>query len=889
MADENAFYGTWIIEQCVSLSGRVEPTGIEGTEFKLDENGDVIWKVSDDAEPMPFFSCEAYEVILGDPAVLRYGGTSTGDVIAFKADFPGELPGDHMVLTYEKSFILQCRKMSPSDQGPDSPYSLLSALEEGYFSDVSVKADDGTDFKIHKIIAGSVCPSVDWTKSPCPLTGQSKDVIYTVLHYVYCESLPSDLTEDVAKLCVRVAGKVPGLEKFVEMCQTFVDNSALKQQIIGLITDVHTCADRIIEIFTGRQQGVGGLGDTNGLPAQSHLADPAKLCYAVKQALREAAVAGTKVLLMCDIFNKRKWELSRQERHDIIKYAHSRLPIFLEQLQKLLRVVRNQLGCLTTRNLQDIAVYLVPEIDQSFQQLSSVICDAKGAVEQALTAANKDDHHKHKKNAGDFIGRTLKNALHMKELMKLRRVHDRITSGLMVLINKREHFDQMTQEEKTRSVVRSLEQCIEEVPVIVRSTEELARTLDERITWREWKYIFKLGTSELSWALSKMATQRSSIEPFLQSACELVHRDPFTQTLIQLSLLGQPCKEEESSSDSPSKKSSASPVAVRSKTTTHVNYKLSCVESLTVPPSPKDSHLARRMGDVLHTRRLADMTFHVIYPQDVSDLVIDHSAGGMLSRTDDTPEVEEIHAHRVIVAARCDWFRRALLSGMKEAIDRRITVHDTSPALFRLFLEYLYVGNLATDTLTLDQLADMTALSDRYEVDSLKRLCEGALQAHLEEDTALFLLGLADQFGATSLKSTVMDFILDHPNAVEDIEVFSELPEQLQEEVEDMLAWSGHVGPFGTAHPTAAPPSHLSGTALEDMACALSISDEEAGGTDETTSSDLSMTEDRVRLDACLSALRDIVGDDVPQEELVRVSLAADYDVNRALNFFFSS
>ena len=29
-----------------------------------------------------------------------------------------------------------------------------------------------------------------------------------------------------------------------------------------------------------------------------------------------------------------------------------------------------------------------------------------------------------------------------------------------------------------------------------------------------------------------------------------------------------------------------------------------------------------------------------------------------------------IPAHRVIVAGRCEWFRRALQSGMKEAIDR---------------------------------------------------------------------------------------------------------------------------------------------------------------------------------------------------------------------------
>ena len=55
------------------------------------------------------------------------------------------------------------------------------------------------------------------------------------------------------------------------------------------------------------------------------------------------------------------------------------------------------------------------------------------------------------------------------------------------------------------------------------------------------------------------------------------------------------------------------------------------------------------------------------------------------------------------------------------------------------------------------------------------------------------------------------------------------------------------------------------------------------------SSDDLPFMEDTGRLEGCLAALRDIVGDTVPREELVRVSLAADYDVNRALNFFFSS
>jgi hypothetical protein len=52
---------------------------------------------------------------------------------------------------------------------------------------------------------------------------------------------------------------------------------------------------------------------------------------------------------------------------------------------------------------------------------------------------------------------------------------------------------------------------------------------------------------------------------------------------------------------------------------------------------------------------------------------------------------------------------------------------------------------------------------------------------------------------------------------------------------------------------------------------------------------DLHMVENEEQLNQCLEQLRDIVGNDVPREELVRVALAADYDVNRAVNYFFLS
>jgi hypothetical protein len=83
-------------------------------------------------------------------------------------------------------------------------------------------------------------------------------------------------------------------------------------------------------------------------------------------------------------------------------------------------------------------------------------------------------------------------------------------------------------------------------------------------------------------------------------------------------------------------------------------------------------------------------------------------------------ETRVVAAHRVIVCARCSWFRRALASGMQEAQQRRIILHDTSPAVFDIFLQFVYAGLQDLPPLecrlpSIGQLADLLLLADRYE------------------------------------------------------------------------------------------------------------------------------------------------------------------------------
>ncbi|GFO38386.1 kelch repeat and BTB domain-containing protein 4 [Plakobranchus ocellatus] len=926
--EETAFHGTWKITECVSVSGVVEITGIEGTEFILDENGDVIWELKEEAETLPLFNCETYKVLSAAgqlPMVLKFIGNYGGHIVEFTADFSD----NHMFLSYENCCMLQCKKISPGVPQQDSPFHFLSALEYGYFSDTTLRSDTKKEFKVHSIILGLSAPSLDWTGPVPPLTGLPEDVLQTTLHFLYAECLPRGLTEATARQCVKMVGKLPGFSKFGQLCETFLKNTALTQQMKTLVSEIHACADRINDLFGGpmteeRKEAVAEEG--------SMCSNPAKLCYTIRQALREEAIGCAKFVIMCDLFSKRKYELSKEERHDIMKYVKSRVPVFLNQMIMLETTVMTHLQSLTLSQRADIAAYFVPEIETILHTMSRFTLEAKSALEQAIFSSHEkvnsdktEKSEKHKWGIGDSLGRTLKHALHLKELKKLKHFHEKTSACFMDLKKERSHFIVKSQADKVRSVSHSLRHLVDLVPVHIVRLRKLKTALDEKVTWKEWKYIFKMATSKVSWGLSKVQSNRESLQPMINEMCEIVRSEQFNSSLVTLGLVdpgGSPASAASSSpapaisstntgtgtttvpGPIPSKESTFSAVASSGST----KYaQLSCVESLCVSPSANNSSSAKRCLELFRTATNTDMVFEVINPPDIDggDIIIDHtlgqetgetagavggqSSGGTTSTVEEEMEVEvqEIRAHRVIVAARCDWFRRALLSGMKEAIDRKIVVHDTNPDLFRRFLEALYAGHLDTSDLNDEQLADMMTLCDRYEMDNLKLLCEHKLKSHLNEDNALYLLNLADHLNSRGLKDAALSFISKHRDLTGS-EVYQELPDHLKDEVLEAIVWHGlDIGsPLGRDPQQRTLSSSSSLSEVDDL---VLVQDRALEMSSSSSSDELPFVGDAAQLNSCIQELSIIVGDDVPREELARIALAADYDVNRALNFFYST
>ncbi|KDR13429.1 uncharacterized protein LOC110835411 [Zootermopsis nevadensis] len=886
----HSFIGTWEVVGCISQSGNTEKTGIEGTLFCLDESGDVIWTVPEETEAIPLFSCETYEIYSTSLSgvVIRFGAYA-GHVIDFRVDHPE--PQDVMLLTCEGWYDLHCKRVVASEPEPpvDSPFSLLPALEDGYFSDLSIMASNNKQFPVHTCILRLSAPELDWSHQPPPLSGLPEDVLGTILHFLYAECLPTNLGEQTARHCIAAATSLPGLERLVRMCELYLKNMALKQQIIGFVSDMHACASQIIDHFSTKTSA----GEHS---ADSLNSNPAKLCFVVKQSVREAAVAGVKLLLLCDLFTKRKAELSREERHEIIRYAKSRLPVFMSQLLRFLQGVKSTFSSMSPSQRQEVATYLVPEIETILDTVSALAVELKSALEQIiLTLSPSEGCRSQKGNVGEVLGKSLKNVLHIRELSKLRSVHQRITFSLVHLLQKKESFSDMTSANKVRSVARNLEQLIEELPIFLLRLEEVTAALDDKLEWREFKFCFKVGTSKVSGVLQKLLTHSSTLQDVLVQLCDLVQRDTFTQSLFTLGLL-----------DPAQYGGSAGENNRNGKSHTHSTpkqhgYKLNLVESLCIPPMSRTSLLSKSAIQLLSSGQATDMVFEVVASQEPPDCVIDHTQSQAVEASPaDQQEGEEvcsIQAHRVIVAARCDWFRRALLSGMREAIDRKIVIHDTSPFLFSTFLNYLYSGQLETKDLSVDQLADLMLLSDRYEVDSLKQACEQGLKRHIDEDSVLYFLSMGDQFNAKLLRSACLNFIFLNPDII-DSDLFEELPQNLQAEIYDLVIWAKprksqtteKLLPFPECPSPETPTSVSSSLAdIEEMASNIHINSREVEASDSSSLEELPLTQDSARLERCLVLLRDIIGEQVSREELVQVVLAADYDINRALNFYYSS
>ncbi|CAM9480590.1 unnamed protein product [Choristocarpus tenellus] len=135
-----------------------------------------------------------------------------------------------------------------------------------------------------------------------------------------------------------------------------------------------------------------------------------------------------------------------------------------------------------------------------------------------------------------------------------------------------------------------------------------------------------------------------------------------------------------------------------------------------------------------------------------------------------------VHAHKAILAVRCQHFHAMFTSGMRECHEGQVIIPNIRLPIFKALLEYIYVDSV---DVSLEDSVELYIAADLYTIDRLKGLCELAVQKGISENNATALLHASDEQHATRLREICMRFIVRHFDVVSKSEGFKMLSREL--------------------------------------------------------------------------------------------------------------
>lgn len=120
-------------------------------------------------------------------------------------------------------------------------------------------------------------------------------------------------------------------------------------------------------------------------------------------------------------------------------------------------------------------------------------------------------------------------------------------------------------------------------------------------------------------------------------------------------------------------------------------------------------------------------------------------------------EDQRVHAHRVILAERCEHFAAMFRSGMRESTEKEIPIPNVAHGVFLLLMEYLYTDCLKIEA---EYAVDLYIAADLYQLDRLKDMCSVVVRRNLCCENAPYLLQSANAAHCAELKDVCMDYIV---------------------------------------------------------------------------------------------------------------------------------
>ncbi len=122
-------------------------------------------------------------------------------------------------------------------------------------------------------------------------------------------------------------------------------------------------------------------------------------------------------------------------------------------------------------------------------------------------------------------------------------------------------------------------------------------------------------------------------------------------------------------------------------------------------------------------------------------------------------EGEEFLVHRIILAARSEYFRALLFGGLKETSSDTIVIKDVRAHAFKLLLQYIYTGKLSLRNEREESLIDLLALVHQYGFVDLLKASSDYLESILNIENVCSIYDISSLYQLKSLEEKCARFI----------------------------------------------------------------------------------------------------------------------------------
>ncbi|XP_029366466.1 kelch-like protein 22 [Echeneis naucrates] len=137
-------------------------------------------------------------------------------------------------------------------------------------------------------------------------------------------------------------------------------------------------------------------------------------------------------------------------------------------------------------------------------------------------------------------------------------------------------------------------------------------------------------------------------------------------------------------------------------------------------------------------------------------------------------EGRPIQAHRILLAASCDYFRGMFAGGLRETQQKEIPIHGVSYVAMKKILDYIYTSEIELDS---DSVQDVLVAATLIQLENVIGFCCDFLFSGMDESNILELHHLAELYGLRQLNDRIHSYILKNIQSLSRTDVYRQLPQ----------------------------------------------------------------------------------------------------------------